>query len=127
MSPAGCEICDDSISSKVVSSIRSSEALSRLWPTGSVIVGVSPMITAQPAMTGSYDYFLVALSVAIAILASYTALDLAGRVTAASGWLRQIWLAGGAAAMGFGIWSMHYIGMLAFRLPVPVAYDWPTV
>jgi PAS domain S-box-containing protein len=69
----------------------------------------------------------VALSVVIAILASYTALDLAGRVTAASGWLRQIWLAGGAAAMGFGIWSMHYIGMLAFRLPVPVAYDWPTV
>jgi len=78
-------------------------------------------------MTGSYDYFLVALSVVIAILASYTALDLAGRVTAASGWLRKIWLAGGAAAMGFGIWSMHYIGMLAFRLPVPVAYDWPTV
>jgi NO-binding membrane sensor protein with MHYT domain len=82
------------------------------------------MTTGQPAMTGSYDYFLVALSGVIAILASYTALDLAGRITAASGWLRQIWLAGGAAAMGFGIWSMHYIGMLAFRLPVPVAYDW---
>ncbi len=94
---------------------------------GSVIIGVSPMTTSQPAMTGSYDYFLVTLSVVIAILASYTALDLAGRITAASGWLRQIWLAGGAAAMGFGIWSMHYIGMLAFRLPVPVAYDWPTV
>jgi two-component system, sensor histidine kinase and response regulator len=94
---------------------------------GSVNIGVSPMTTGQPAMTGSYDYFLVALSVVIAILASYTALDLAGRVTAASGWLRKIWLAGGAAAMGFGIWSMHYIGMLAFRLPVPVAYDWPTV
>ena len=85
------------------------------------------MTTGQPALIGSYNYFLVALSVVIAILASYTALDLAGRVTAASGWLRQIWLAGGAAAMGFGIWSMHYIGMLAFRLPVPVAYDWPTV
>jgi hypothetical protein len=94
---------------------------------GSVSIEVSPMTTGQPAMTGSYDYFLVALSVVIAILASYTALDLAGRVTAASGWLRQSWLAGGAAAMGFGIWSMHYIGMLAFRLPVPVAYDWPTV
>jgi NO-binding membrane sensor protein with MHYT domain len=85
------------------------------------------MTTGQPAMTGSNDYFLVALSVVIAILASYTALDLAGRVTAASGWLRQVWLAGGAAAMGFGIWSMHYLGMLTFRLPVPVAYDWPTV
>jgi NO-binding membrane sensor protein with MHYT domain len=29
--------------------------------------------------------------------------------------------------MGVGIWSMHYIGMLAFNLPVPVLYDWPTV
>ena len=121
------EICNNSISSKVVFPIRSSAALSSLRPIGSVIIEVSPMPTGQPAMTGSYDYFLVVLSVVIAILASYTALDLAGRVTAASGWLRQSWLAGGAAAMGFGIWSMHYIGMLAFRMPMPVAYDWPTV
>jgi PAS domain S-box-containing protein len=41
--------------------------------------------------------------------------------------VRLVWLAGGAAAMGLGIWSMHYIGMLAFQLPVPVSYDWPTV
>src|SRR6202140_1280756 len=78
-------------------------------------------------MVGSYDYRLVALSVFIAILASYAALDLAGRVTCAHGWSRLRWLSGGAVAMGIGIWSMHYIGMLAFRLPVPVAYDWPTV
>jgi hypothetical protein len=95
-----CEICDGSISSKVVFPIRSSAALSSLRLVGKVIMGVSPMTTAQPAMTGSYDYFLVALSVVIAILASSTALDLAGRVTAARGWFRQIWLAGGAAAMG---------------------------
>jgi len=78
-------------------------------------------------ITGSYQYGLVALSVVIAVLASYAALDLAERVTAASGWARWVWLAGGATAMGFGIWSMHYIGMLAYRLPVPVGYDWPTV
>src|SRR5207245_10795770 len=36
-------------------------------------------------------------------------------------------LLGGAGAMGTGIWSMHYIGMLAFILPIPVAYHWPTV
>jgi NO-binding membrane sensor protein with MHYT domain/signal transduction histidine kinase len=76
---------------------------------------------------GSYNYALVALSVFIAILASYAALDLASRVTAARGWTRAVWLAGGASAMGTGIWSMHYIGMLAFVLPVPVAYHWPTV
>jgi len=78
-------------------------------------------------LIGSYNYALVALSVLIAMFASYAALDLAGRVTAASGWTRAVWLLGGAGAMGTGIWSMHYIGMLALILPIPVAYHWPTV
>jgi PAS domain S-box-containing protein len=78
-------------------------------------------------LIGSYNYALVALSVLIAMFASYAALDLAGRVTAAGGWTRAVWLLGGAGAMGTGIWSMHYIGMLAFVLPVPMAYHWPTV
>jgi two-component system, sensor histidine kinase and response regulator len=78
-------------------------------------------------LIGSYNYALVALSVLIAMFASYAALDLAGRVTAAGGWTRAVWLLGGAGAMGTGIWSMHYIGMLAFVLPVPLAYHWPTV
>src|ERR1700757_531407 len=78
-------------------------------------------------LIGSYNYALVALSVLFALFASYAALDLAGRVTAAGGWLRAVWLLGGAGAMGTGIWSMHYIGMLAFILPIPVAYHWPTV
>src|SRR5206468_8706839 len=78
-------------------------------------------------LIGSYNYALVALSVLIAMFASYAALDLAGRVTASSGWTRAVWLLGGAGAMGTGIWSMHYIGMLAFILPIPVAYHWPTV
>ncbi len=70
-------------------------------------------------LIGSYNYGLVALSVVIAIFASYAALDLAGRVTAARGWTRAVWLLAGAGAMGTGIWSMHYIGMLAFILPIP--------
>ena len=78
-------------------------------------------------LIGSYNYSLVALSVFIAVFASYAALDLASRVTAAGGWTRALWLLGGACAMGTGIWSMHYIGMLAFILPIPVAYHWPTV
>src|SRR3977135_552016 len=78
-------------------------------------------------LIGSYNYALVALSVLVAMFASYAALGLAGRVTAASGWTRAIWLLGGAGASGTGIWSMHYIGMLAFILPIPVAYHWPTV
>jgi two-component system, sensor histidine kinase and response regulator len=85
------------------------------------------MVSPAHIMVGSYDYQLVALSVLIAVLASYSALDLTGRVTAARGAARMVWLTGGAVAMGLGIWSMHYVGMLAFRLPVPVQYDWPTV
>jgi len=46
---------------------------------------------------------------------------------ATHGQSRRIWLEVGATVMGLGIWSMHYIGMLAFSLPIPVQYDWPTV
>src|SRR5580704_10015552 len=84
-------------------------------------------LTPFAALSGSYDYRLVALSVLIAMLASYAALDLAGRITAARGSVRSVWLTGGAVSMGLGIWSMHYIGMLAYSLPVAVFYDWPTV
>ena len=80
-----------------------------------------------PVLVGFYDYRLVTLSVLIAILAAYAALDLAGRLTTARGHWRLVWLTSGAIAMGIGIWAMHYIGMEAFELPVPVLYDWPTV
>jgi NO-binding membrane sensor protein with MHYT domain len=69
------------------------------------------MVQAGIPLAGYYDYRLVALSVFIAVLAAYAALDLAGRVTSASGRARFFWLIGGAFAMGTGIWSMHYIGM----------------
>jgi len=80
-----------------------------------------------PDLVGSYNYLLVALSVLIAIFASDAALHLAGRVNAAGGWDSRGLAAWGAVRWGTGIWSMHYIGMLAFILPIPVAYHWPTV
>jgi NO-binding membrane sensor protein with MHYT domain len=73
------------------------------------------MTSAGIVIVGSCDFRLVVLSVVIAVFASYAALDLAGRVTAARGFARTLWLHGGAIAMGFGIWAMHYVGMLAFR------------
>jgi len=86
------------------------------------------MVTsANSALPSSYDELQVALSVVIAVAGSYAALDLAGRVTATRGRVRSVWLTGGAIAMGIGIWAMHYVGMLAFHLPVPVSYHWPTV
>jgi NO-binding membrane sensor protein with MHYT domain len=74
-------------------------------------------------MVGIYNLSLVVLSLAVAALASYTALDLAGRVSPSRGNSSWIWLFAGAFSMGTGIWSMHFIGMLAFRLPIPMAYD----
>lgn len=86
-------------------------------------------MTASPhaLMTFSYDPFQVGLSVLIAIAACYASLDLAGRVTANQKGVRTLWLIGGAISMGSGISAMHFVGMLAFHLPVPIFYHWPTV
>src|ERR1700693_5452994 len=79
-----------------------------------------------PSLVGSYNYWLVLLSIVVAITASYVALDLTSRVVACHGRRTEpLWLFGGAASMGSGIWSMHFIGMLAFRMPVTVSYDLP--
>ncbi|MBM0108773.1 EAL domain-containing protein [Steroidobacter sp. S1-65] len=76
-------------------------------------------------MNGSYNPWLVTLSFVVAVCVSYTALNLASRVATAQREHMRLWLAGGALAMGVGIWSMHFIGMLAFSLPIPLAYDVP--
>ena len=73
--------------------------------------------------TGRHDPYLVALSILVASFASYTALDLAGRVGTARGLARQVWLVAAAITMGGGIWSMHFVAMLAFKMPIPMSYD----
>ncbi|UVJ46506.1 EAL domain-containing protein [Pseudomonas sp. LS1212] len=74
-------------------------------------------------LIGSYSPSLVFVSLCVAVLASYTALDLTGRIATAKGRAVPLWMAGGALAMGIGIWSMHFIGMLAFSLPIELGYD----
>ncbi|HET9180856.1 MAG TPA: MHYT domain-containing protein [Candidatus Angelobacter sp.] len=78
-------------------------------------------------LQATFDFRLVALSVIIAICASYAALDLVERITVAGSSSRLGWLTSGAIAMGTGIWSMHFTGMLAYHLPVEVYYHIPTV
>ncbi|WP_408281956.1 putative bifunctional diguanylate cyclase/phosphodiesterase [Paraburkholderia sp. RL17-373-BIF-A] len=78
-------------------------------------------------MQSSYNLWLVTISFVVATLASYTALDLTGRIfLLASARLRHVWRLGGAAALGVGIWSMHFIAMLAFSLPIPLGYNFAT-
>src|ERR1700682_2643713 len=102
----------------------------------SAVTGTSPSVRHLEGSTmsqigapllGFYDHRLVVLSIFIAISASYAALDLGARVTLARRRIRSAWLVGGATVMGFGIWSMHFSGMLVFNLPGRVAYHWPTV
>jgi NO-binding membrane sensor protein with MHYT domain/CheY-like chemotaxis protein/nitrogen-specific signal transduction histidine kinase len=76
-------------------------------------------------LTGHYETPLVLVSILVAILASYAALSLAGRVSESRGRAVSAWIVGGAIAMGSGIWAMHFVGMLAFRLPIPIAFDLP--
>ena len=75
----------------------------------------------------SYNLSFVLLSVMLSTLSAYVAVAFASRVTFTTGRYRMAWLAGGATSMGIGIWSMHYVGMLAFLLPIPVTYHVPTV
>ena len=74
-------------------------------------------------VTGTHNPYLVALSILVAAFASYTALDLGGHVAAARGLARRVWLVTAAVTMGGGIWSMHFVAMLAFTMPIPMSYD----
>lgn len=76
-------------------------------------------------LIGYYETPLVLVSILVAIASSYSAFSLAGRVAGSAGRATFAWIGGGAIAMGSGIWAMHFVGMLAFRLPIAVGYDIP--
>src|SRR4028119_2012459 len=91
------------------------------------LLETAPTSHTDGVMTSDYNPWLVLLSIAIAIVASYTALDLTKRVTTTHKRTPTGWLIGGAMAMGIGIWSMHFVAMLAFCVPVDITYDLPLV
>jgi diguanylate cyclase (GGDEF)-like protein len=76
-------------------------------------------------MASNYNLWLVGLSVFVAVSVSYTALRLASRVADTDRAVARVWLIAGALAMGFGIWTMHFVGMLAFALAIPLQYGVP--
>jgi NO-binding membrane sensor protein with MHYT domain len=87
-------------------------------PHSDLKIGRIPMV-----VTGTHNPYLVAFSVLVAIFASYTALDLGGHVATTRGLARHVWLVAAAITMGGGIWSMHFVAMLAFMMPTPMSYD----
>ena len=83
---------------------------------------------AETILHGQYDLRLVALSCVIAVFASFASLNLAGRIRSSAGIVRMVWLGSAAIALGGGIWSMHFVAMLAFSMPVTISYDfWWTI
>uniref|UniRef100_UPI0028A21C91 MHYT domain-containing protein n=1 Tax=Pantoea sp. CTOTU49201 TaxID=2953855 RepID=UPI0028A21C91 len=71
----------------------------------------------------TWDSVLVTVSLIVAFIAAFTALDTAGRVAVSRGCLAKLWLIGGGTAMGIGVWAMHFIGMLAMMMPMTMRYD----
>jgi diguanylate cyclase (GGDEF)-like protein len=82
---------------------------------------------ASPELSTHIDAGLVCVSVAVGILGSYAALDLTRRSADAIGWARRLLIVSGGVTMGLGIWSMHFVGMLALRMSMAVSYDDPLV
>lgn len=75
-------------------------------------------------MNGHHDARLVALAVVVAVAAAYTSLDLARRSRHSAPEARRYWLAAAGVALGGGIWSMHFVAMLAFQMPaIEMSYD----
>lgn len=77
----------------------------------------------SPGMAHDHDIGLVVLSFAIAALASFCSLDMAERMRAAEGRTRTFWLIMAGITLGGGIWSMHFIAMTAFYVPIERGYD----
>ena len=77
------------------------------------------------AVAGTYEYSLIALSYVVAVVASHLALGLCGRIATTQGTAAKLWLTAGAFSVGCGIWTMHFVGMLAFKMPMRFAYDIP--
>ncbi|MFF2483171.1 EAL domain-containing protein [Paenibacillus sp. NPDC058071] len=77
------------------------------------------------ALVGDYNKWIVLLSFVIAMLASYSALHLVFKISNTKGKARQGWMAASAFVMGSGIWTMHFVGMIAFHIGIPVTYDVP--
>src|SRR6187399_1776634 len=78
------------------------------------------------ALEGDYNSLLVALSIIVACIAAYSALRIVERISAASTFAaKSLWVMAGALTMGIGVWAMHFVGMLAFILPIPINYNLP--
>lgn len=74
---------------------------------------------------GEYNGWVILLSFIIALFVSYSALNLVYKISQSKGKVQLGWMLAGAFVMGSGVWTMHFIGMMAFHIGIPIAYDVP--
>lgn len=85
---------------------------------------IDSSVNIEESYQGSYNYILVLISYAVVVLAAHVALKLSTVISATQrDRIRYAWIGAGSTALGVSIWAMHFIGMLAYTLPVPVVYD----
>ncbi len=83
----------------------------------------NPSMESYSVVIGEYSFSIILLSIAIASFASYTAISMNERMRENSFFHRNLWLILASIAMGFGIWSMHFVGMGAYLLPISMTYE----
>ena len=91
---------------------------------GVIFIFNSPSQTNLIELNGEYSFPIMVLSIAIACIASFTAMSMNARAQKNSFFHQKFWLILASIAMGFGIWSMHFVGMSAFLLPINMHYDY---
>lgn len=85
------------------------------------------MLLPNTVLLATSDPRLIVLSVFIAVIGSYTALDISEQIAIAQGTAPRWWLVGSALTLGLTVWAMHFTAILAHKLPIPVGYDFTTV
>lgn len=85
------------------------------------------MLYLATVLTANSDVRLIILSIAIAIIGSCIALDIAEQISLAQKSSRLWWVTGSALTLGITIWVMHFIGILSYRLPIRIEYDYTIV
>ncbi len=125
MAGGACKARTDSPGNTAFTYSARNASLARLTAGKAAVFAIASKLNweARHTVPKSFNYYLVALSVLVAVFVSNTALSLFSRMARDGERNGRLWLYGGAGALGFGVWATHFLGMLALSTPVRLTYD----
>jgi signal transduction histidine kinase len=85
------------------------------------------MLLPNTVLIATSDLRLIVLSILIAVIGSYTALDISEQIAITQGSARRWWLLGSGLTLGLTIWAMHFTAILSHKLPIPIGYNFKIV